>query len=76
MGAIVQKNNPQTISLNSKFNITSKNKPTVVLPPIKSNVNQNANQNMSKMKYKLGFDKRKDHKNKRIFLTGGIIEDN
>ena len=76
MGANVQKNNPQTISLNSKFNITSKNKPTVVLPPIESFVNQNTNQNIPKMKYKLGFNKRKNHKNKRIFLKGGIVEGN
>ena len=76
MGADVQKNKTQTISLNPKLKIITNNKPPLVLPPIQSFVNQNANQNIPKMKFKLGLNKRKSNKKKRIFLKGGVVTSN
>ena len=76
MGADVQKKKNQTIPLNQNLKISSNNKSPVVLPPIRSFVNQNAIQNIPKIKYKLGLNKRKSNKKQRIFLKGGVVNSN
>ena len=71
MGA-VQKNNTETITINPSSNLKKITKPSLILPVIKSSINQKEIKNLPKLKLKLDFNKRKDQKKKCIFLKGQI----